>query len=190
MSNLLSNVIAFTVGAAIGSAVTYVIVKKKYDQLDREDIDSIREAYSRGRRADSNPVDESCDMEEKDRDRDRDRDEEIDEMIDILKENGYVNRDEEYEVDKPYIITPDEFSEMQDYESIGLRYFTDEILADDDGNVVEDLVNTVGLDFAEHFNEYADDTVFVRNDRLKCDYEIVLDYRPYYKAFPRKRMEE
>lgn len=184
MSNLLSNVIAFAVGAAIGSAVTYVIVKKKYDRADQEDINSIREAYSRGRRSETNPVDEACDVNKKD------RDEQIDEMIDILKENGYVNRDEEYEVDKPYIITPDEFSEMQEYESIGLRYFTDEILADDDGNVVEDLVNTVGLDFNEHFHEYAEDTVFVRNDRLKCDYEIVLDYRPYHKAFPRKRMEE
>ena len=37
--------------------------------------------------------------------------------------------------------------------------------------------NVVGLESLAHFGEYEDDSVFVRNDRLKCDYEILLDQR-------------
>ena len=34
-------------------------------------------------------------------------------------------------------------------------------------------------DFADHFGEYEDDSVFVRNNRLKCDYEILRDEGEY-----------
>ena len=37
----------------------------------------------------------------------------------------------------------------------------------------------VGLDSLTHFGEYEDDSVFVRNDVMKCDYEILLDHRNY-----------
>ena len=39
--------------------------------------------------------------------------------------------------------------------------------------------NVVGLESLTHFGEFEDDSVFVRNDRLKCDYEILLDQRTY-----------
>lgn len=42
-----------------------------------------------------------------------------------------------------------------------------------------DIEDTVGEDFAEHFGEYEDDSVFIRNDRLRCDYEILRDNRSF-----------
>ena len=80
---------------------------------------------------------------------------------------------------KPYVISPDEFGEFEDYERISLSYYTDQILADEDDEKVEDVDNVVGLESLAHFGEYEDDSVFVRNDRLKCDYEILLDQRTY-----------
>ena len=50
----------------------------------------------------------------------------------------------------------------------------------------------VGKESLNHFGEYEDDSVFVRNDRLKRDYEILLDQRNYsdvVKTMPH-RMEE
>lgn len=37
----------------------------------------------------------------------------------------------------------------------------------------------LGIDSLNHFGEYEDDSVFVRNDARKCDYEILLDQRTY-----------
>jgi hypothetical protein len=79
----------------------------------------------------------------------------------------------------PYVITPEEFGERDDYETASLTYFADGILADDTDQMVEDVDDTVGTDSLTHFGEYEDDSVFVRNDDLKCDYEILLDVRKY-----------
>ena len=80
---------------------------------------------------------------------------------------------------KPYVISPEEFGEFEDYERISLSYYADQILADEDDEKVEDVDNVVGLESLTHFGEFEDDSVFVRNDRLKCDYEILLDQRTY-----------
>lgn len=80
---------------------------------------------------------------------------------------------------KPYVISPEEFGEFEDYERISLSYYADQILADEDDEKVEDVDNVVGLESLAHFGEFEDDSVFVRNDRLKCDYEILLDQRTY-----------
>ena len=37
----------------------------------------------------------------------------------------------------------------------------------------------VGFESLNHFGEYEDDSVFVRNDAKKCDYEILLDQKLY-----------
>ena len=79
----------------------------------------------------------------------------------------------------PYIISPEEFDTEDGYDTVSLTYYTDGVLTDDDNNVIEDIENTVGEDFAKHFGEYEDDSVFVRNERLMTDYEILMDYRPF-----------
>ena len=45
MNNKLLNVIMFAVGATIGSAVTWKLVKDKYEQIANDDIASVREEY-------------------------------------------------------------------------------------------------------------------------------------------------
>ena len=42
-----------------------------------------------------------------------------------------------------------------------------------------DVENTIGIDSLNHFGEYEEDSVFVRNDIKKCDYEILLDESIY-----------
>ena len=47
----------------------------------------------------------------------------------------------------------------------------------------EDVDGTVGDDYADHFGEYEDDSVFVRNDLTRCEYEILADTRKYTDAY-------
>ena len=47
-------------------------------------------------------------------------------------------------------------------------------------------METIGKDSLTHFGEYEDDSVFVRNDRLKADYEILMDQRTYAEVLQEK----
>ena len=89
-------------------------------------------------------------------------------------------------VDRPYVIPPGEFGELHGYQERSLIYFKDKVLTDDDYELVEDVDDIVGLDSLNHFGEYEDDSVFVRNDRLETDYEILLDSRNYSDAVNKK----
>ena len=81
--------------------------------------------------------------------------------------------------EKPYVITPEEFGELADYQTISLTYWHDAVLTDDYDEIIDNPDDIVGEDFADHFGEYEDDSVFVRNDARKTDYEILLDNRDY-----------
>jgi hypothetical protein len=98
-------------------------------------------------------------------------------------------KEEPMSVDKPYVIAPEEFGDLDDYETISLTYYADQILADDNDVIVDDIEDVVGFDSLNSFGEYEDDSVFVRNDRLKCDYEILLDQRKYSSVIRRKPHE-
>jgi hypothetical protein len=111
---------------------------------------------------------------------------------DSLSEDSNVSEEEVDENminDKPYVISPDEFGEFYDYEKISLTYYADQVLADEDDELVEDIEETVGFESLNAFGEYEDDSVFVRNDRLKCDYEILLDQRKYSDVIKRRPHE-
>lgn len=81
--------------------------------------------------------------------------------------------------DTPYVISPDAFGEFDDYVLISLTYYSDGVLTDEDDEPIDDIEGIVGKDYASHFGEYEEDSVFIRNDRMKCDYEILRDLRKY-----------
>ena len=109
------------------------------------------------------------------------------EYAEQLKKNGYtrysdLSADDEGVSDKqtkPYVIPPEQFGDDEEYEQISLTYYADGVLADENDEVIEDVEDAVGIDSLNHFGEYEDDSVFVRNDARKCDYEILLDQRTY-----------
>ena len=55
----------------------------------------------------------------------------------------------------------------------------DGFLADDMDELVDDIEDVVGFESLNHFGEYEEDAVHVRNDRLKADYEILVDTGNY-----------
>lgn len=83
----------------------------------------------------------------------------------------------------PYAIDPDDFGDIEDYDTVYLTYFADGILAyDDTEETIDtyDLPDTVGTDFKEGFGEYSDDTVWIRNNKTKIDYQIEKSHDHYY----------
>ena len=86
---------------------------------------------------------------------------------------------------KFYIISPDKYNEYDDYDQISLIYYIkDGVILDEEGEDVEYAEKILGLDggIDEHFGEYEDDSVFIRNDYLRCNYEILKDNRHFYEV--------
>lgn len=159
----------FVLGAVAGSAIAYYILKEHFERITQEEINSVKKVFAnRG----------TSIQEEK---------KEIEEYKNELEKNQYVNysnigrnkMEKETQVEKPYVISPDDFGELDGYEQISLTYYADGVLTDDNNEPIEDVEATVGTDSLQQFGEYEEDSVFVRNDRLKCDYEILSDYRKY-----------
>lgn len=177
MNNTLSKIVIFAAGAAIGSAVTWKLLKEKYEQIAQEEIESVKEVYG-GRPRYEGPADSEEEQKVDQND--------IREYAAQIQKQGYTDyannakpRTEVSEVKAPYVIEPEEFGEKDGYDRISLTYYADGVLTDDQDAIVEDVDDVVGIDSLDHFGEYEDDSVFVRNDRLKADYEILLDPRKY-----------
>lgn len=159
-------IFSFVAGAAIGSVTTYFIVKDKFEKLAQTEIDSVKEAFSR-LHADKKEYETIAAMYK----------EPISNAQFVCETEDYS--DKETEIDAPYVISPDEVDEFGDYETIELIYYADGILADDGNEIIDDVEGTVGEDSLERFGEYEPDSVYVRNDKRKCDYVILLDERRY-----------
>lgn len=214
MNKKLFGVIMFAVGAAVGSAVTWKLVKTKYEQIADEEIQSVKEEYTdlmvkmKKKLYESATYVEPEDSDEavsKEEDADYPDDDERDftekekQQIEYYKltskyRGGNTDDDEDGEngkegdegeddevpyINGPYVITPDDFScSPPGYNAQTLDYFSDGVLADDWG-VKLDVDETIGEENLDHFGEYADDILYIRNERTEIDYEVTRDPRTY-----------
>ena len=179
--------LAFIAGAGIGSVCTWQLLKRKYELIAQEEIDSVKAAYAT-RETGKSLVEGFCNGLKVAEDRTQKDEGDVDfkKYASIIQKEGYTDYSRSVEekkgeafVEKPYVISPEEFGEFEEYEKISLTYYADEVLADENDEEVDDVDEIVGDESLNHFGEYEDDSVFVRNDRLKCDYEILLDQRNY-----------
>ena len=177
MNNFIVKFAFFTVGAAIGSAVTWKLVKTKYEQLAQEEIDSVKQIFHQHRMPVNSVYGAHPEAKTESNVKKSDT---ITEYKNYA--SNYTSENEEKGepeiMDRPYVISPEEFGEG-DYETISLTFYADKVLTDETGDIVDDVEDLVGYDSLNHFGEYEEDSVFVRNDNLKTDYEILMDVRNF-----------
>ena len=190
MNNSVKGTLLFIAGAAIGSAATWHVLKTAYERIANDEIESVRESYrrkmeeERGNSSDDDSEEPSTITADT-----------ADEYVKVKQNAGYTDytgysRPTNIEKGKvpekmktedlPYVITPEEFGDLDDYAQVSLTYFKDGVLADEGtADIVDDVDATVGESSLSTFGMYEADSVFVRNDRLKSDYEILADERMY-----------
>lgn len=188
------NAFMFATGAAIGSLVTWKCVKTKYERIAQEEIDSVKKEFRQQANKSAKMhvmEDEHEDCAASEADSDSHTTTEMHEYIDIagryLSTDDVSNAENEqkgggaYMAKKPYVISPDDFGELDGYETTTLTYYADGVLEDDYYVVIdeEEVDNMVGLDSFNHFGEHEEDTVYVRNEQQKTDFEIQRDLRKY-----------
>lgn len=190
MKNALIKMGIFTVGAAVGSVVTWKFLSKRieqhYESVVQNEIESIKDAFSK---KDSTVKDVGNDPTEG-------VETDVNELKTIINGSGYTDslsdnkekeekeeEEESKEMDKPYVISPEEFGE-RDYPVITLWYYDDGVVTNDNGKIVDNAIELLGGDFADHFGDYEDDpdTVYVRDDYQEIDYEVLKDYREYLRS--------
>lgn len=166
MNNIRMNkVFIFAVGFVSGYVTTYLVMRKKESEriyFTEDDSDTTKHNIAETGEAEKQFSEE---------------------YDNLLNKEGYVNNEETEKEDdnltKPYVIAPDEFGD--DYETETLTYYADGILEDEFGEVIEDdeIEEMIGKDSLNHFGEYEQDTVYVRNDNRQTDYEILRDLSSY-----------
>ena len=183
----MKNLLCFVAGSAIGSVVTWKLIEKKYKDLADEEIESVKETFkNRKPRITKDEVKETV---EKVINKWKEPKETVE---DIVTAEGYSTEDEEeteeddeskytvnvdlgVEVIAPYVITPEQFGEYSEYGTKTLTYYADNVLTDEIDNPItsEEMETMIGPDALDHFGEYEDDSVYIRDEMNEMDYEIL-----------------
>lgn len=175
--------VAFFAGLAIGGAAAWCCAKEKYARIAEQEIASVKEAYAWREQKQEQPAETPATTTLT-----PGRAPEKPSIVDYaqkVQEAGYTDYSRTVEAkpgpkpgEIPYVISPDEFGEIEEYTKVSLTHFADGVLADECGEVVDNVEEIVG-DALEHIGEYEDDCVHVRNDARRCDYEILEDLREF-----------
>ena len=183
----MKKLLCFVAGAAIGSIVTWKLIEKKYKDLADEEIESVIETFkNRKPRITKDNVKETVEKVINKYKEPKEIVEDIvtaerysienEEEIDEDDESNYtVNIDNDIEVVTPYVITPEQFGEYNEYGTKTLTYYADNVLTDEIDNPItsEEMVTMIGPDALDHFGEYEDDSVYIRDETNEMDYEIL-----------------
>ena len=120
---------AFVAGLTIGAAGAWYYLKDKYAKLAEEEIASVKAAYAKREKPTTEEKTVSVVNAAKHMDKGS-----ITEYTQRLQEAGY--KDYSRTIDEkpsgtpgevPYVISPDEFGELEDYTKVSLTYFADGI---------------------------------------------------------------
>jgi hypothetical protein len=202
MDRNISMIFTFIAGVAVGIVATHKIAEQKYRNIADEEIESVVERFSnreptviqnkvkveddKGKIADERALTPKTNILEyksnvdrfgydkinKDNIRpnqdDKTKGKEVEDMQKLNDNNPSI-----------YVITPDEFNTLDGFETATLYYSSDNYVLDSDYHVLPDSVisRTIGHDPYGHFGEYEEDSVYIRNEELMCDYEILLSMK-------------
>ena len=199
----MKNLLFFVAGAAIGSIATWKLIEKKYKDLADEEIESVIETFKNRRpRMTKDEVKETVEKVINKWKEPKETVEDIvaaegysienEEEIDEDDESNYivnVDNDNDIEVVTPYVITPEQFGEYNEYGTKTLTYYADNVLTDEIDNPItsEEMVTMIGPDALDHFGEYEDDSVYIRDEMNEMDYEILKSEKKFSEIPERGR---
>ena len=187
--------ICFIAGAAFGGVTAWYFTKKKYEALNEKDAESFRNKYME-LKEEYEKKGGSCNGQEKPEDIKKRNDELVESMLEgvkkIQQEHKYTNysdsekKEEEssgvrgseemkkkIDIEK---ITQNEWDDDTEHHKCGITLYMDSVFTDDDDKKMDDgyLSETIGIDIRDELlNSEELGTVYVRNHKLKTDYEVL-----------------
>lgn len=161
------SVIGFIIGAVVSGLTTYFATKKKIKAKADEEIEEVRDIYekmtlehSKEKKKEEVPV----------------KNYKVQAMHHrILTESE--KKVEESKKDIPEIIPIESFVEDDDYDKETLIFYEEDGVLTDQYDHVIGLNETIGEEALNHFGEEEEDIVYVRNNKLMIDYEVILEHK-------------
>ena len=189
----------FALGVAVGAGASWYFWKEYHRKRADEEIQSVKEAFASKKaeeeKSKKKEVQMTADLEAGPVAYEKERQSKLQDYRAMVRESGYRSRtspkdlleDDPNEpppgdnVTKPYVIRPEEFDTLDNYDAVCYTYYADGVLVDEDEDPLEipEIATAIGLDFASHFGDYDEDSVHIRNALRHIDYEIVRDLRKY-----------
>lgn len=160
--------IIFFAGASIGAAVAWKLTCKHYEKIIDEEIESVKRVYSKDK------MNTKSEKETKST---------SDDFVTLVNDySGVTNEtkdDSPYEDNDIYRITEDEFIEGKpQYDKVTIYHYADGYFADDDNCLIEGG-ETVGHNTFDDIPEGFEDVLYVRNEYLSIDYEVIFSTECY-----------
>lgn len=191
----LSHVIAFVAGVAVGYFAANYLLKDKYEKRFQQEVSSTIEAFKSNKNEEYKKDDEVNFKDEKLKDISDDI--VVADIKEYAKNIGNLNysevkdekpSEEEDNIDhtKPYVITEEEVDAYMNYSITQWNYYADGVLTDENNEVVEDVSTTIGKEAFEHLKKTSESAIYVRNDLLELDYEILKNKMTYAELLEEK----
>lgn len=181
--------VTFAVGAAMGFLFAEQKLKRKYDQMVEQEVQSIKASF----RKYQNLTDEMGPQEEAPKESaDGNPASDLGDYETLINDLGYTAPPATAEDDSDgihIVISEDEFNELDDYESLSFVYLADGVLVDDDYERMseEEIQWAIGdVDLKAFGEDETTDTMYVKNTKLKVAYEIIKDSQSYAMLLQRK----
>lgn len=179
-------------GALLGAVAAYILVKKKYETV----IDSLSDQVNDFVGNDDDavvPIDDNIVVVDPEMDKtkikkpsyDTDYEETLDNTgyNDMFKEKPKPATKKTTKKKKPQdieYIDPITFGDDKDYDTLTFTYYADNVVANEDNEeLAEYEIEAMLGKFEDHFGEYEQDSVNVKNNKTKTYYEILKDDRCY-----------
>ena len=176
----MNKLLIFLGGAAVGGLTATIYFKRKIDSLEEEYQKIATDAYNKYV-SDFNievsyPHEDNqiiSDIPNKGYVSGIDIGNDEDKYTEIVKE--YNNQEENETEDNimPYIITPEEYGDDDDYDTKVLTAFTDKVVLDEDNCMVDIGYFGDAINKKIYSKKNKDTSIFVRDENEKVDYEII-----------------
>ena len=186
----MKNFLIFMSGLVIGGGVSWVYHKNKYEEIVQEEVESLREHMKNGK---DNTKSEEPANDKKNTPMDEEEfNESMEKVEKIITTSRYDTAlgDKEEDITnkykRPFVVTPDEFASLPGFDTDSFYYHSDDIIANGKYEMLEEdeIVRILGMttmEIKEEFGVNEDDAVYIRNMRLKCDYEILRENEEFVR---------
>lgn len=187
--------IIFLCGVGLGAGSTYFILKKRYDEQMNEESENLKAYYEDKYRVDDGEEPEEIDISDVEKpvdpnnriEQEEKEEPDYDEIVNKLNYNQYSTKvpspiDGEIQpAKKPYIIDMDDYNTDRSYIKKLISFFEeDEVCMDNDTKeIIENVAKDIGIDNIELINTEGNEEIYVRNERLGIDYNIVAEPGSY-----------
>lgn len=202
----MKNFLIFLAGAAVGAGGMYFGIKHYYEEVSREEIESVKAAFSaqldkinadydnfKGQKAKAEEISNTSGYKVPEIKHEEDSSSYKKGELDDYRKNhetnyaGSANPEaknvepdnlyptEEDSIERPFVISPDIYDAGGSNERAILTYYRRSKCLVNEAGWELNVYDTIGEEALDHFGDFEENVVYVRNNHLGYDYEVLLD---------------